>query len=698
MTTYPFFCGKDCGGNACPLLATVEGGRVTRIVHNPAAGEDIKGCWRGYHMNAQYDAPGRILTPLIRTGARGSGQFRAASWDEALEMTAHALETARAEHGVNSVLRLSSAGSTGTLHGSWELLTRFLNLFGGCTHLTSNYSNGAANFVLPYLLGDQANQSGFDAATMQYAEMIVLWGANILDTRLGAEVPHRLMDAKRRGAQIVVIDPRRTNTVKQAATWWLPCRPGTDAALMLAVLHVLLSQDLVDQAFVEAHSTGFDALARYTLGLDGGEARNPQWAEAICGLPAQEITRFALAYAAAKPAMLLPGYSIQRVFAGEETYRLAVALQIATGNFGQRGGSTGSLNNTLPVPRVGSLPIPKIPNQPGVPVVHWPDLVLQGRGGGYPSDIHVIYSLGANYLNQGADVRKSIAAFEHVDFAVCHELYLTPTAQYCDVIFPAASPFEKEDIGQPWGGNYLLYKPQILPPPGEVRNDYEILCALAERLGFLEAFSEGRSAAQWIEHFLDQSEINDRAAFRQSGVYLAPDQERVGLADFAANPLEHPLSTPSGKVEIASAAYQQVTGFPAIPTWQAAPVDDGYPLRLITPKSAFRTHSQGGNSPAIRAKDPHYLEMHPQDAAPRDIQEGDAVRLWNAQGTGRVTVHLSEDIALGVVSLLEGQWAALGVDGVDAGGSTNLYSSTVGTRPGHANIMNAVPVQVAREA
>lgn len=697
MTTYPFFCGKDCGGNACPLLATVEDGRVTRIIHNPAAGDDIKGCWRGYHLHELYDAPGRILTPLIRTGARGSGEFRAASWDEALKMTAEALETARVQHGANSILRLSSAGSTGALHASWVLLTRFLNLFGGSTHLTSNYSNGAASFVLPYLFGDQAHQSGFDAATMQYAEMIILWGANILDTRLGAEVPHRLMDAKRRGAQIVVIDPRRTNTVKQAATWWLPCRPGTDAALMLAVLHVLLSQGLVDQTFVEAHSTGFDALARYTLGLDGGEAHTPQWAEAICGLPAQEIIRFALAYAAAKPAILLPGYSIQRVFAGEETYRLCVALQIATGNFGKRGGSTGSLNSALPGLRVGSLPEPEIPNQPGVPVVHWPDLVLQGRGGGYPSDIHVIYSLGANYLNQGADVRKSIAAFKHVDFAVCHELYLTPTAQYCDVIFPAASPFEKEDIGQPWGGNYLLYKQQILPTPGEVRNDYDILCALAERLGFLEAFSEGRSAAQWIEHFLDQSEIGDHAAFRESGVYLAPDQERIGLADFAADPMGNPLSTPSGKVEIASAAYQQSTGFPAIPTWQPAPTDERYPLRLITPKSLFRTHSQGSNSPAIRAKDPQSLEMHPQDAAPRAIKDGDMVRLWNDQGAGRVMVRLSGDIAPGVVSLPEGMWAALDGNGMDTAGSTNLYSSTVGTRPGHANIMNAVPVQVARE-
>ena len=186
--------------------------------------------------------------------------------------------------------------------------------------------------------------SGFDAATMQYAEMIVLWGANVLEARLGTDVNARLLEAARRGAQIVVIDPRRSRTARKTGAWWIPCRPGTDAALMLAVLHVLLTEDRVDRAFVAAHSTGFEQLEAYVLGRDGGQPRTPGWAEPLCGVAAEEITRFARAYAAAKPAMLLPGYSIQRVYAGEEPYRLAVALQLATGNFGVLGGSTGSLN------------------------------------------------------------------------------------------------------------------------------------------------------------------------------------------------------------------------------------------------------------------------------------------------------------------------------------------------------------------
>src|SRR5690606_19420917 len=137
--------------------------------------------------------------------------------------------------------------------------------------------------------------------------------------------------------------------------------------------------------FIAARSIGFDQLESYVLGRTGEAPRSPEWAEAICGIPANEITRFARAYAAAKPAMLFPGFSIQRTFAGEETYRLAVALQVATGNFGKRGGSTGSMNNRLPAPVVGVLPVPQLPDLPSLPVVNWPDAVLQGTGGGYPT-------------------------------------------------------------------------------------------------------------------------------------------------------------------------------------------------------------------------------------------------------------------------------------------------------------------------
>jgi anaerobic dimethyl sulfoxide reductase subunit A len=693
LSTYPVFCGKDCGGNACPMLATVEAGRITRITHNPAGGDFLIPCRRGLRLANETYAPERLLHPLIRTGPRGSGQFRRASWEEALDLTAARLTAIRDQHGPSAVLNRGSAGVTGALHATYGLLSRFLNLFGGCTVTTGNYSNAAAGFILPYVLGSSMGEAGFDNATMRHAEMIILWGANVLETRQGTGVPEHLFAARQRGTQIVVIDPRRSATVQRAATWWLPCQPGTDAALMLAVLHVLFSENLADRTFIAAHSVGFEALERYVLGQAGEPPRSPEWAEAICGLDAQEIKRFARAYAAAQPAMLFPGYAIQRVYAGEESYRLTVALQVATGNFGRLGGSTGAINSRLPGPRHGRLPVPRLPDLPSVPVLRWPDAVLEGRAGGYPSNIHAMYVLGANAINQGGDVNKSIAAFEQLDFAVTHELFMTPTARYCDVVFPAATALEKSDIGEPWAGNYLLYKPRVLPPAGEARSDYDILWALAERMGFGEAFSEGRTQDEWIEHFIAESDIPDPVEFKRSGIYLGAEQERSGLSAFAANPRAHPLATPSGLVEIASQRYHAETGFPAIPTWQPAPANPRYPLRLISPKSPERTHSQGDQWAESRPP-AQALEMHPADAAARGLEDGQKVRLFNDQGQAHVTLRITADLMPGVVCLLEGVWVELDANGIDQAGAPNLFTTTTGTTPGLACIMHGIGVEV----
>ncbi len=693
MALIPTFCGQDCGGNACPLQAVVEAGRVERVRYNPAGGRYIRGCPRGLALPRETAASDRILTPLVRTGPRGSGAFRPADWDEALAITARKLGEIRAEHGPHAVMSFSGFAVTGALHGTHVLLTRFMNLFGGSTRLTGNYSNAAMLFTLPYLLGSDWIHSGHDAATMRRSRMIVLWGANVLETRMGAEMDRRLIDAARQGARIVVVGPRRSFTAERTGAWWIPCRPGTDAALMLAVLNVLSTEDLLDRPFVDSHCVGFDRLERYVRGQEGGPACTPGWAAEICGAPAEEIVAFARAYAAAKPAMLIPGYSIQRVFAGEEPYRLTVALQAATGNFGAAGGSTGASNRLLPLPRVGRLGIPPAAPQPSLPIVRWPDAILAGRAGGYPSDVRALYNLGGNPVNQGADITKSIAAFAKLEFAVSHEVFLTPTALQCDVLFPAATALEKEDIGLPWGGNYLLYKPAAAAPRGQARSDYDALWELADRLGFGAAFSEGRSAAAWVERFIALSEIPDPDAFRRTGIYRGPAAERVGLAAFATDPEQNPLDTPSGRIEIASDRYRRETGFPAVPTWQQPPAEEGYPLRMITPKSRHYTHSQS-NFIRLSGRNAHALTMHPADAASRGIREGDRVRVFNARGEGRIAARISAEVMPGVVSLPEGIWVSLDGEGRDRGGSANMFTATGGTAPAAAAIMHGITVEV----
>lgn len=688
----PVTCNKDCGGG-CPLLAYVEEGRVTRIVDNPLGGPYMTGCVRGYqHARALY-APDRIQRPLVRTGPRGSGQFKEVGWPEALDLVARRLVEIREQHGNEAVMHMGGSGSCrGALHDTHSLALRFLALFGGYTQTASNYSYAAAQFATPFVLG--TTMAGIDAGTLQFSNLIILWGANVSDTRLGCDLEARIREARNRGVDVIVIDPRRTRTVQRLGSRWIQVLPGADTALMMAVLYVLIDENLVDWGFLARTSTGFDELEAYVMGRAGEEPRSPAWAEAICGTPAEEIISLARQYGRTRPAALFPGPSIQRNIGGEEAIRMAIALQVATGNLGVLGGSTGALTwGFLPYPRVGAMEVPPNPLQASVPVVLWPDAILEGESGGYPSDIKAIYNVGGNYLVQGSDVRKNIRAFEKVDFVVTHDYVLTPTARHSDVVLPTTTFLERNDIVYPHAGNYLLFSNRVVPPLHESRNDYDILCELAGRLGFLDQFSVGRSEEAWLQHFVSGSEIPDFQEFKDTGIYFGKDQSRVALSEFVRDPEAHPLNTPSGRVEISSPAYAQ-TGYPPFPTSRMLPADERYPLRLVTPHPRYRTHSQYDNIPWFKQKEKQTLWLHPRDAAGRGIENGQAVYVHSMQGTMRIEAAVTEGIMAGVVCLLEGAWPVFDAGGTEIAGSVNVLTSTEPTQPSQGTRTHSVLVEV----
>jgi len=686
MTMVPVFCGRDCGGDACPLLAEVEGDRVLGIRHNPAAGEYVRGCPKGFALPHFHYSKERITTPLLRTGPRGSGAFQSISWDEALDRVKDGLSDCKKRHGAHSVMSLSSAGSTGALHNTEILTRRFLNAIGGCTILDGSYSSNAAGFAFRKVFGSDYARSGFDPATMDKSAMIILWGANILEARLAAELPARLLKASARGIPIISIDPRKTTTTKRANAEWVPIKPGTDAAFMYAILDVLRQENLIDGRFAEHRADGFSEIMDFVAGRLDGLERSPDWAAAICGVRSEEIVALAKRWAAIKPVMLIPGYSIQRTESGEEVARLCVALQLATGNFGIAGGSTGSLNNRLPGPRIGRLGEGDGSRNCHVPIVRWADAIIEGPPQ-YPSTVRAIYSAGGNFLNQGADIAKSIKAFELLDFAVSHELFLTTTAKYCDIVLPAASPLQKEDIGLPWAGNYLLYKPQILPCEGQERSDYSIFRDLAIRFGADSAFSEGRNEAEWIEHFLDSSEIPDIVEFKSKGVYFGADQERSGLEDFAANPEHHPLGTISGKIQLRGKRWNG---------WKLDAAGMPFSLRLITPKAAMRVHSQGGDHPESIAL--NNLMINRADANDRGLQDGDIAEIVSMTGAARAAIFSTDELMRGVVVLHEGTWCTTSSAGITPMGSANYLSSTKGTEESTSCVMHGIPVEVRKIA
>jgi anaerobic dimethyl sulfoxide reductase subunit A len=697
----PVSCNKDCGGD-CPLLATVEHGRVTKIRNNPLGGPTMTGCVRGFQMFRALYAPDRLRKPLVRTGPSGSAQFAEVAWPHALELVAERLADVKARYGNEAILHLSGSGSCrGALHDTHRLTTRFLSLFGGYTETYWNYSSAAAHFVTPFVLGTR--MAGIDVGTLQFSNLIILWGANVAVTRMGCETEARIREARARGIEVIVVDPRQSASVSTLGTQWIPVRPGTDTALMMAVLYVLIDEGLVDTAFVEKYSVGFDELARHVLGYPstgssgrGVSPKTPQWAEEICGTPAETIAQFARQYGRTHPAALIPGLSIQRTIGGEEAIRMAIALQVATGNLGVLGGSSGALTwGRLPAPRMGRIDVPPNPSQASVPVYRWPDAILEGRRGGYPSDIKAIYNVGGNLLVQGSDVHKNIRAFSEVEFAVCHDYFLTPTARYCDVVLPATTFLEREDIVFPDGGNYLLFSNQAVPPLYQARNDYDIFCELADRLGFLAEFSEGRSAAEWLESFVAASEVPDFEAFKRTGIYMGKDQLRVGLSDFVSDPQAHPLNTPSGRVEISSAAYAE-TGYSPIPECRILPVDDTYPLQLVTPHPKFRIHSQYDNIPWFKARQKQMLWIHPHDAATRGIENGQEVCVSSPEGRVRIAAHVTMDVMPGVVCLFEGAWPSFDPYGTDTAGSANVLTSTVPTQPSNGSRTHSVLVEVTR--
>jgi len=306
--------------------------------------------------------------------------------------------------------------------------------------------------------------------------------------------------------------------------------------------------------------------------------------------------------------------------------------------------------------------------------------------------VRLAYNLGGNYLCQGADVHKSRRALDSLDFVVSHACFLTPTARWSDVVLPAATFLEREDIVFP-AGNHLFYSRRAIAPVGQARSDYDILCELAGRLGFGPWFSEGRGEPEWLRVFLEASEITDIEEFRRTGVYSAPEQERTALSEFVADPEGRPLATPSGKIELASAAYRR-TGFPAVPAWRGYRPPAEFPLALITPHARYRVNSQFSNDPVLRAREPQELWLHPQEAAARGIAPGDRVEVFNAQGRVRVPARGPGDILPGVVCLTAGAWPELDEEGTDTAGSANLLTCTEPTLPSQGTRTHSVGVQV----
>jgi anaerobic dimethyl sulfoxide reductase subunit A len=457
--------------------------------------------------------------------------------------------------------------------------------------------------------------------------------------------------------------------------------------------YVIVSEGLHDQEYCDRHVLGFDddhlpegapagsSYRSYLLGLSDGLPKTPEWAAAITGIPAETIRRLAIEFATAKPAALQAGYAPGRTAYGEQFHRAVYALCAMTGNVGIPGGNSGTSNGATGRNGIKMLPIGKNPVNSKVASSMLADLLVRGQEGGYPADIKLIYSAGGDLFNQAPNAGKIISALDKVEFIVGQDQFLTPTCRYADIVLPATTFWERNDVHTPWAGalHYAIYMRQAIAPMYECRNDIDIFGELARRLG-IEGYND-KSESEWLRE-LTSPAIDDFDTFAEQGVARFPaPADAVAFAKQIRDPENFKFSTPSGKIEIYSmvlAANPDPYGLgiiPPIPTWipMEAP-DANYPLALCTPKSKARTHSIHGNQPILARVDPECVWMHRADAAARGIIDDQLVRVFSAQGATSLPVRVTDRIAPGVVSIKEGAWFTPSVDGVDTEGCANALT------------------------
>jgi len=636
-------CPMNCHPTLCGMLAEVHDGRLLSV-RGDEANPDSRGflCVRGQASREVFDNPSRLLHPLVRD--RRTDPFRRASWDEALDRIAASITASDPSRTVWWPGHGALTTNYGTRIGP-QLIARFANLHGSQSLNPSIVCWGLGGFGLG-LTGLLETHTADDMA--EHSELVLLWAANLASQPNTAP---RLLEAKRRGAYVVTIDVRRTEAAAKSDEVLL-IRPGTDTALALAMLYVICTERLHDAAFVARHTLGFEALDAHL------RPYTPAWAESVTGLEAARIVALARRYAATRPAMIvLGGSSLHKGDNGWEAARAIACLPALTGQVGIRGGGIGPRHGGASHGRgLGDItlaarrpPGDRIPNQ--MPAIA---AALQaGR-------IDTLMLIGTNMLSSFADSGALARGLERTRLVVSQDLFLNDTARrFADVVLPGTAWLE--EVGCKMTATHLYLMERALPPAGETRSLFELLGALAERLG-VEDFDPWGSDEAMIDAVLDHP-FTGRAT-------VAALRAEGGIRDLHVSPVAHPdfaFPTPSGRIEFDSARAEAL-GLPRLPGFgspagAAAPDGDAaYPLALTYGRTLAHFHSFYGNgrelpSLARREPDPAFW-LSPQDALARGIADGAAIEVASVRGTMDAVARVTDRIPPGTVWIRDG-WPGL---------------------------------------
>jgi len=701
VTVVPTGACYDCGGR-CVIKVHVKDGVAIRVETDDGDEPQLRACARGRAFRQQVYSPERLRFPQRRVGQRGEARFERISWDEALDTVAGELKRIMDQYGPKAILAMTYSGSAGSLHSGNVSLRALLRSLGGYTSAWGGAS--AENSVFANRATYGTLTTGNTRDDLLNSRLIILWGLNPAVSIYSTNTSYYLAKAREAGARIITIDPRYTDTAAALADQWVPIRPGTDVAMMLAMAYVIIKEDLHDTAFLERYTAGFDEFEAYVTGREDSIPKTPAWAQPITGVPADAIASLARDYATSKPAALIPGYAAGRTAYGEQYHRAASVLAAMTGNVGIHGGGAAGFERGPVGPmvppgfseayeggsyekRLKALDVPgRLTGQPhGCRL--W-DAILQGRAGGFPSDIKMAYVAFANPLNQFPNVNKGVQALKKLESIVVHEQFMTPTARFADILLPVTTIWERPDFARAWlAGPYFLYLNKAIEPVEEVRSDFDICRDLAARLGLDDPYG-GLSEEEMLQQLMQAMgdvipQIPDLDKFRRDGVHkIATSGPVVSFEEQIRDPDRNPFPTLSGKIEIRSQLLADLNNpdVPAIPkyieTWESPsdPLAQSYPLQLITVHHKARAHSCFDNNPLLREVEPQSLCINAADAMTRGIRHGAVVRVFNDRGEAVVPASVTERIMPGVVALGEGAWYTPDAQGRDRAGCPNMLT------------------------
>lgn len=695
---------------------------IVRIETDTDDDVQFRACLRGRSYRQRLYHPDRLLYPMRRVGERGEGKFERISWDEALEAIAEQLKRVKETYGNQAIFYIGYSGGHGQLHGM-RAAFRLLNKFGGCTKTWGGASHEGGIFASMATYGTLSTGNTRD--DLANSKLIIMWGWNPAETIWDTNTPLNIIEAREKGTHIVSVDPRLTSSTATFAHRWIPVRPSTDTAALIAMAYVIMSENLHDRAFLDRYTVGFDRYRAYVMGHEDGVPKTPGWAEEICGIPAETLTQLARQYATSKPAAFIAGWGPGRTAYGEQYHRAAMVLAAMTGNIGIHGGNSagfersyGSRNmrgfsagkNPLEVDgpvRKDALRLPGGTNPTAVRV-HvsriW-DALLKGKEGGYPADYKLVYITNANPLNQFPRTNKGVEALKKMEFVVVHEQFMNATARYADILLPVNTILERNDIAQPWlSAPYYIFLKKVVESMGESKSDFQIATELAPRLGindYSDLDEEG-----WLRRSVEKVEdVPDYDAFKKAGKHAVKLPEPyVSFKAQIEDPENNPFPTPSGKIEIFSELLAEMDNprIPPVPKYMEPPegrrdpLREQFPIQLITTHYRRRVHSIFENVPWLAELEQDALWINPADAEPRGIEDGDMVRMFNQRGTVAVRARVTERIIPGVVNMHEGAWYKPDSEGVDRGGCANVLTPDEHS-PGGAFIGNTCLVQVERE-